>query len=102
MYRNRGEHCRRRGEKRRTRAVAPRVSRGDEAGKVGCHDGCYGSRRVLTDECELVVSLAGLPAGSTGIVVISPSETTLHRLDVADFSWGIADSIPACEATPVD
>ena len=56
---------------------------------------------VLTADCSLVASVAGLPPGSTGIVVISPLETTLHRLDVADASWGIADSIEACGATPV-
>ncbi len=57
---------------------------------------------VLTDACVTAASLDGLPAGSTGIVVISPNETKLHRLDVADSSWGIADSIEACGATPLD
>ena len=57
---------------------------------------------VLTDECALVASVAGLPPGSTGILVISPLETTLHRLDLADASWGTADSIQPCGATPMD
>ena len=57
---------------------------------------------VLTDECAPVASVTGLPAGSTGIVVISSAGATLHRLDAADSSWGIADSIEACGATPMD
>lgn len=57
---------------------------------------------VLTEECARVASLPGLPAGSTGIVVISPEETRLHSLDIADASWEMATSIEACGATPMD
>lgn len=57
---------------------------------------------VLTAECAPVASLAGLPPGSTGIVVISPTEARLHRLDRADSSWTVAPSIEACGASPMD
>lgn len=57
---------------------------------------------VLTSECALVASLAGLPPGSAGIVVISPLETRLHQLDRADSSWTAAPSIEACGASPMD
>jgi hypothetical protein len=57
---------------------------------------------VLTEECARVASLPGLPAGSTGIVVISPEGMRLDPLDVAEASWEIADSIEACGATPMD
>lgn len=57
---------------------------------------------VLTEDCEPVASLAGLPPGSTGIVVIAPLATTLHRLDSAHRSWGTAGSLEACGATPWD
>jgi hypothetical protein len=57
---------------------------------------------VVTEDCQPVASVAGLPPGSTGIVVISPLGTALHRLEHADSAWGIANSIQACGATPLD
>lgn len=57
---------------------------------------------VLTEDCDPVASLAGLPPGSTGIVVISPLEARLFSLDVADSSWGTVGSLQACGATPWD
>lgn len=79
-----------------------------EAGLTRGLDGAIGTSGfpttidVLTDTCQPVASLAGLPAGSTGIVVISPLDATLHRLDVADRSWGTVGSLEACGATPWD
>lgn len=57
---------------------------------------------VLTEDCQPVASLAGLPQGSTGIVVISPLEARVFRLDVADRFWGTVGSLQACGATPWD
>ena len=57
---------------------------------------------VLTEECELVASLVGLPPGSAGIVVIDADRATLHRLDRADASWTVSDSTEACGASPMD
>jgi len=57
---------------------------------------------VLTADCALVASLAGLPPGSAGIVVISPLEATLRPLHRADASWSTVGSIEACGATPMD
>ncbi len=57
---------------------------------------------VLTEACVTIASFQGLPRGSTGIVVISPDETELHRLEVADASWGTVGSIEECGATPTD
>lgn len=57
---------------------------------------------VLTEACEPVASVAGLPPGSTGIVVISALDTRLHPLDAADLSWGTVGSLEACGATPGD
>lgn len=79
-----------------------------EAGMTQGLDGAIGTSGfpatidVLTEDCEPVASLAGLPPGSTGIVVISPLDTTLHRLDVADRSWGTVGSLEACGASPWD
>ena len=56
---------------------------------------------VLTADCVPVASLVGLPPGSAGIVVISAEVTRLHGLHRADSSWGVADSIQACGATPL-
>lgn len=79
-----------------------------EAGTTQGLDGAIGTSGfpatidVLTEDCQPVASLAGLPPGSTGIVVISPLEARLFRLDVADRSWGTVGSLQACGATPWD
>ena len=79
-----------------------------EAGMTQGLDGAIGTSGfpttidVLTEDCDPVASLAGLPPGSTGIVVISPLGTALHRLDVAHSSWGTVGSVQACGATPWD
>ena len=57
---------------------------------------------VLTEECEPVASVVGLPPGSTGIVVIAAVDTRLHRLESADASWGTVGSLDACGATRRD
>lgn len=79
-----------------------------EAGSTQGLDGAIGTSGfpatidVLTEDCQPVASLAGLPPGSTGIVVISPLDARLFRLDVADRSWGTLGSLQACGATPWD
>lgn len=57
---------------------------------------------ILTAECVRVASLAGLPPGNAGMVLISPRGSSLHRLHEADSSWTITPSIEACGATPMD
>ena len=57
---------------------------------------------ILTEECELVASLRGLPPGNAGIVVISADGATLHQLHQADASWTVSDSTDACGASSMD
>jgi hypothetical protein len=56
---------------------------------------------VLTVDCDRVASLAGLPPGSAGIVVISrDTGVRLHELSRADATWHMAGSLETCGATP--
>ena len=58
---------------------------------------------VLTVDCDRVASLAGLPPGSAGMVVISrDTGARLHRLSRADATWNMAGSLETCGATPRD
>ena len=58
---------------------------------------------VLTVACGRVASLAGLPPGSVGMVLISPDTSVrLHRISQADKTWSVAQSVQACGATRVD
>lgn len=57
---------------------------------------------VLSEACELVASLDGLPDGRAGIVVINTGRASLHGLDRADASWDTVGSTQACGATRTD
>jgi hypothetical protein len=57
---------------------------------------------VLTEDCELVDSIAGLEPGSYGLLTIREDRLDLAHLQWGEVTWGIADSLDACGATPWD